>query len=559
MTDTTDTTDTTDGAEAGDAAHQPTNTAGEAPPRPPLGRLGRRAADVSTTGYGVNPDETEPDRSSWVPGAALLAALAFLGWANPWMLVVILGVVVMIFLHELGHYLTAKRAGMKVTEFFLGFGPKIWSTRRGETEYGVKAIPAGAYVKIIGMSNLDEVPPSDESRTYRQKTFGQRFSVAVAGSTMHFLLALLLIFVALTAIGQPAGTLDPAKQAREWRIDRVSPGTGAEQAGLRKGDRIVSVDGTRVETFEDLRPATKPHKGETVPLVYERDGRRVTTQVTLKPFYNWYVDRIVPGSGVARSGLGVGDQVVSIDGQATVGSKDLDGLLGDLKGKTVPVVYEDAKQRRHTEQVELTSLLLVGNTGFVGVGAGAAPNERVGVLRGVVRAPAEFVNIGSLSLKGLGHFFTPSGISSFAHQVTNARTDATASKDTARTTGTASDSKLLERGAPVGPESNRLMSILGVVRFGSDIGKVDPGALITLFALINISIGAINLAPLLPFDGGHVVIAFYEKAQELRLRRRRYFTDVARLLPFTYVVVVLLAMLFVSSIYLDLANPISAG
>ena len=90
---------------------------------------------------------------------------------------------------------------MKVTEFFICFGPKLWSFKRGETEYGVKLLPLGAYVKIIGMSNLEEVPPEDEARTYRQKTFGQRVSVAVAGSTMHFLLALVLIFIALVMVG----------------------------------------------------------------------------------------------------------------------------------------------------------------------------------------------------------------------------------------------------------------------------------------------------------------------------------------------------------------------
>ena len=86
------------------------------------------------------------------------------GWS---LLVVVIGLILMIFLHELGHFITAKLSGMKVTEFFLGFGPKLWSFRRGETEYGVKAIPAGAYVRIIGMNNLDEVPPEDEPRTYR--------------------------------------------------------------------------------------------------------------------------------------------------------------------------------------------------------------------------------------------------------------------------------------------------------------------------------------------------------------------------------------------------------
>ncbi len=103
-----------------------------------------------------------------------LGVFAGRGW-----LLIVGALVVMIFLHELGHYLTAKWAGMKVTEFFIGFGPKIWSFRRGETEYGIKCIPPGAYVRIIGMSNLDEVPPEDEPRTYRQQSYPQRLLVVV--------------------------------------------------------------------------------------------------------------------------------------------------------------------------------------------------------------------------------------------------------------------------------------------------------------------------------------------------------------------------------------------
>src|SRR5947199_4385718 len=102
---------------------------------------------------------------------------------------VIAALIIMIMLHELGHFMTAKWAGMKVTEFFLGFGPRLWSVRKGETEYGVKAIPAGGYVRIIGMSNVDVVDPEDEDRTYRAKPYRHRLGVAVAGSTMHFLIA----------------------------------------------------------------------------------------------------------------------------------------------------------------------------------------------------------------------------------------------------------------------------------------------------------------------------------------------------------------------------------
>src|SRR5687768_18508845 len=98
----------------------------------------------------------------------------------------------MIFLHELGHYLTAKWAGMKVTEFFVGFGPRIWSFRRGETEYGVKVLPLGGYCRIIGMNNLEPIAPEDEARTYRQQPFPQRLAVAVAGSFMHAVMAFMV-------------------------------------------------------------------------------------------------------------------------------------------------------------------------------------------------------------------------------------------------------------------------------------------------------------------------------------------------------------------------------
>src|SRR5438093_8180746 len=108
---------------------------------------------------------------------------------------VIVALLVMIMLHEFGHFVTAKAAGMKVTEFFVGFGPRVWSVCKGETEYGVNALPLGGYVRIIGMHNLDKVDPADEPRTYRQKPYWRRMSVALAGSTMHFLIALVLLWV----------------------------------------------------------------------------------------------------------------------------------------------------------------------------------------------------------------------------------------------------------------------------------------------------------------------------------------------------------------------------
>ncbi len=117
--------------------------------------------------------------------AAIVALFAWLGFVNFWMFVFIVGVVFSIFMHELGHYLTAKWTGMKVTQFFLFFGPRLWSFRRGETEYGVRALPLGAFVRIIGMNRMDEVDPADEARTYRQKSFPRRLLVISAGSITH--------------------------------------------------------------------------------------------------------------------------------------------------------------------------------------------------------------------------------------------------------------------------------------------------------------------------------------------------------------------------------------
>src|SRR5207253_5246298 len=107
---------------------------------------------------------------------------------------VIVALFVMIMLHELGHFLAANRSGMKVTEFFIGFGPRIWSIKRGETEYGVKAVLLGGYCRIIGMTNLEDVAPEDEPRAYRSKGYFARVLVAAAGPAVHFVIALVLMF-----------------------------------------------------------------------------------------------------------------------------------------------------------------------------------------------------------------------------------------------------------------------------------------------------------------------------------------------------------------------------
>lgn len=221
----------------------------------------------------------EPRGSSPARLAALVGAVIALGLlAGLSAVIVVLAIVVMIFLHELGHYLTAKWAGMKVTEFFIGFGPRIWSFSRGETEYGVKAIPAGAYVRIIGMNNLDEVDPADEERAYRQKPYWRRMSVAVAGSTMHFLIAIACLF----ALFVGWGVTDDAR----WEIGRLAAvddgASPAALAGVEVGDEIEAVEGAPVTTFDDLRDELAAYApGDTVTVGLVRDGRPLEVEVTL--------------------------------------------------------------------------------------------------------------------------------------------------------------------------------------------------------------------------------------------------------------------------------------
>ena len=203
--------------------------------------------------------------------AGMFAAYA-LGVAKA--VAVILAVVLMIMLHELGHFVTAKWGGMKVTEYFLGFGPKLWSVRKGETEYGVKALPLGGYVRIIGMHNLDEVPPEDEERTYRRQSYPKRLAVAVAGSFMHLVIAFVLLLVLHVAVGLPA------EQPRIATISTLESGPSpAQQAGFEPGDRFVSVDGQPFESWDWLRDYIAARPGQEITFVVERDGEQLTLEV----------------------------------------------------------------------------------------------------------------------------------------------------------------------------------------------------------------------------------------------------------------------------------------
>jgi len=202
-------------------------------------------------------------------GVAMIALLAWLAVANTWSFVFVVGLLVSVFLHEVGHWSTARLTGMKATQFFMGFGPRVWSRTRGETEWGVRALPVGAYVRIIGMNNLDEVDPDDEPRAYRSKSYPRRMLVITAGSLMHLVLAFLLF----TGVYAAGGREEHSGEAIVREIVLDSP---ASRAGIEVGDEIVSIGGAEISDYDSMSRAIKAHApGESVEVVYVRDGDTV--------------------------------------------------------------------------------------------------------------------------------------------------------------------------------------------------------------------------------------------------------------------------------------------
>ena len=198
-------------------------------------------------------------------------------WAGPRYFLVVVGIVVMIFLHELGHFATAKWTGMKVTQFFMFMGPRIWSFRRGETEYGVRLLPVGAFVRIVGMNNLDPCPPEDEHRAYKNKSYPKRMLVITAGSMMHFLQAVLLFLVAVSVIG--------LNDSAKWSVGLISQledqSTPSVEAGLEPGDDIVAINGIDTTDWGETVEYISDRPGETVTLTIERGEQVFDETVTL--------------------------------------------------------------------------------------------------------------------------------------------------------------------------------------------------------------------------------------------------------------------------------------
>ena len=375
-----------------------------------------------------------------VVGAVI--ALGFLaGYGETVLLILFL--VACIVAHEFGHFLAAKTGRVKVTEFFVGFGPRLWSVRKGETEYGVKALPLGGYCRIVGMNNLEEVNPAEEDRTYRAAPLWRRLLIDVAGSSMHFLIALVVLFAMFFWTGDQGYYLSnvPANNPIVAIVAIQGGKSPAEAAGFRIGDRIEAIDGHHFATFADEAKYIQDHPGQRLDVSVDRNGH--TLQLYPTP---------IPADSVKVVGKG---------------------------------------------------LQPAGKAGFIGLETSSTIHSSF--TSSVSEAGGAFVAAGASTFDALGHLVTLHGVSSYFHMLTS------------------------QQAAKSNPD--QLTTVVALPSVLHQASQSGLPSVLWILALINISIGIINLLPFFPLDGGRVVVALYEGVRSIR---RPYRVDMNKLLPVMY-------------------------
>jgi membrane-associated protease RseP (regulator of RpoE activity) len=228
------------------------------------------------------------------------------------------GLLFIILVHEAGHYLVARGFGFKVQEYFVGFGPRLWSFRRNDIEYGVKALPLGGYVKIAGMNPYEPVAPEDLSRSYGAKPIWQRTLTILAGPGSHFVVAAVLFASWLFFFGDPRTSVPVIGTVETTLNGHAAP---AAAAGLEAGDRIVGVEDLRNPTPADLLDYTTSHVGEPLQFTIERDGEVLRFTITPER-------AVVGGSTIGRIGILLGPEKAGLVGAVAGGVKEVVRAIG---------------------------------------------------------------------------------------------------------------------------------------------------------------------------------------------------------------------------------------
>ncbi|MFI6045643.1 M50 family metallopeptidase [Nocardia sp. NPDC051321] len=386
-----------------------------------------------------------------------------------------LGITISIALHECGHMWTAQATGMKVRRYFIGFGPKVFSFRRGETEYGLKALPLGGFCDIAGMTVLDELEPEEIDRAMYRQAAWKRLVVMSGGIAMNFVLGYILIVIlalgwGLPRLAQPPATaLGNSSCVSQQKPDGTTePCTGdgpAQRAGLQRGDVVKSVNGVQVQTWKQFQTETQKQTG---PFTYtiDRNGQTLTVPVTPER-----VVRYPEGGGAGRevSAVGVGPD------------------------------FND-------------------------------PPVRSGVLAALPDSAVFTADMSVRTVQSLAQL--PQKVGALWTAVTGGERDAE---------------------TPV--------SVYGASKIGGETAEHGLwNIFILVLASLNFFLGAFNILPLLPLDGGHIAVVIYERIRDAFRRWRGLApgtpVDYLKLLPATYVVVVIGGAYMLLTLAADIVNPI---
>jgi regulator of sigma E protease len=415
---------------------------------------------------------------------------------------------VLIFVHELGHYMMAKRLGVRVLTFSLGFGPKILKFRRGDTEYCISAIPLGGYVKMAGESPDD--PRSGAPDEFLSKTKWERFQILIMGPAMNIILA-----VVVMALVMMQGAEVPAFQDQPPVIGAVLPGSPAEKVGIRRGDRILTVAGDEVDTWDRFYMAIGTRPGRDVAVTLLRDGK--TTAVTVHPNtqtrfevgdigvlpdVNPGIRTVTAGDPAEKAGLKPGDVVVAVNGERVIFARQLAEAISRNAGHEIDLTIRREGQERH---VAVTPIARDGK-GVIGISiAEATRSFEPGVLEAIGLSVKRNIEFGGLIFKTLGGLF-------------------------------------------VGETSPRqLMGPVAIAQLSGESAAAGWIALFTLMASISLNLGLLNLLPIPVLDGGHIFIMLLEGIA------RRDFSMAVKEKMFL-AGFVLLMMLMVTVIYNDLTR-----
>ena len=378
---------------------------------------------------------------------------------------------VLIFVHELGHFVMARRNGVRVLTFSLGFGPKLLKVKRGDTEYCLSAIPLGGYVKMAGENPKDVRLGADDE--FLSKTKWQRFQVLIMGPVMNIVLALLVM-----AVVAYQGAPTPAYHKRPVVIGGFGPGSPAQDAGLAKGDRIIAVDGDDVHDWEDFLIESGSKADRSVTLRVERNGEIIHRQVTPRPegrfkigdvgvvpIFNPQVKAITSGGAAEAAGLKVGDVIIEANGEKDANYPRLLEMIKSNSDKAL------ALQVRRADRVEVMSI---------------TPRESDGVPRIGATFDIEYTEVHP----GIAGAIKMSVIQNW---------------DWTKLIGKTFKG-LFTRETPL----NQMMGPLGIAEVSGSALQAGWLQLFTIMALISLNLGVFNLLPIPVLDGGHITIMALE-------------------------------------------------